>query len=180
MKNRYDDRDERSLYAHYDRGYGRRAGSGYGPGAYGYEGAGTRRISPTVEDDYSDSYGYGSRFGESPAAHHGLGWADDRNDSPSVGSRFRIDESRSDHRGKGPKNWHRSDELVHDQVCEILARDPRIDASDIEVSVGEGLVTLSGKVPDRRTRRLAEHVIAMIPGVIDVTNHLAVPTVQRS
>jgi hypothetical protein len=173
MKNRKDDSGERGLYAHHDRGYGRHAGGGYGPGAYGYEGAGTRRLNPTVEDDYSDSYGYGSRFGESPVAKHGLGWADDRNELPSTGRSFKIEDP-GQHRGKGPKNWKRSDELIHDEVCHALLVAPDVDASDIEVSVTEGQVTLAGTVPDRVSRRRADDVIHDMPGVQQVFNHLKI------
>jgi hypothetical protein len=170
------DRGERGLYAHHDRGYGR-APSGYGPGAYGFEGSGNRRMGATLEDDYSDSYGYGSSFGESPMAKHGLGWADDRNENQAVGQHFNIEADPEDvarHRGRGPKGWKRSDPLVHDQVCETLMKSPDVDASDVEVSVVDGIVTLAGSVPDKRMRRLAEIEIHDIPGVMQIFNHLRI------
>lgn len=77
-------------------------------------------------------------------------------------------------RGKGPKNWVRSDTRIHDDVCETLARDPEIDASGIEVEVKAGEVTLRGVVDSRRTKRRAEDVLDHILGVIDVHNRLSV------
>lgn len=76
--------------------------------------------------------------------------------------------------GKGPKGWKRSDERIVDDVCEILERNPMIDASNIEVAVKEGLVTLSGMVEDRRQKRLAEDLIESLSGVRDVHNELTV------
>lgn len=76
--------------------------------------------------------------------------------------------------GIGPKGYKRSDERIHEDVCETLARHPEIDASDIEVNVSEGMVTLEGQVDSRRVKRLAEDVLDHISGVKDVHNFLKV------
>ena len=78
---------------------------------------------------------------------------------------------RVDHSGRGPKGF-RTDERIHSDVCEVLARHGDIDASDVEVQVENGEVTLSGTVADRRTKRLAEDVVAQCRGVADVHNRL--------
>ena len=77
-----------------------------------------------------------------------------------------------DFRGKGPKGFHRSDERIWEDVCEILARDPRIDATEVEVSVRSGHVYLSGEVDSRQTKRLAEMAVEDLPGVVNVINQL--------
>jgi osmotically-inducible protein OsmY len=76
--------------------------------------------------------------------------------------------------GRGPRNYQRSDERIREDVNERLTIDPRIDASEIDVRVQNGEVTLSGTVDDRRTRRLAEEIIEDLPGVRDVRNDLRV------
>jgi osmotically-inducible protein OsmY len=76
------------------------------------------------------------------------------------------------HRGKGPKNFMRSDERLRELACEALTDDSEIDASDIEVDAKNGEVTLKGVVEDRRMKRLAEDCVARIPGVVDVQNLL--------
>ncbi len=86
----------------------------------------------------------------------------------------RDSASRLNHFGKGPKGWKRSDERIREDVCERLERDGRVDASDIDVSVQEGVVTLSGRVEDRPTKRHAEDIIEYLPGVKDVRNDLTV------
>jgi osmotically-inducible protein OsmY len=78
------------------------------------------------------------------------------------------------HRGRGPKNYHRSDDRVREDVSERLSDDGNVDASDIEVSVEEGIVTLSGTVSTRREKRLAEDCCEGVPGVKDVSNQLRV------
>ncbi|MBX3039387.1 MAG: BON domain-containing protein [Bdellovibrionaceae bacterium] len=86
----------------------------------------------------------------------------------------RASDTRVSHIGKGPKGWKRSDEKIREEVCERLERDSHIDASDIEVSVKEGIVTLSGKVEDRPTKRHAEDIVESLTGVKDVRNDLTV------
>lgn len=74
--------------------------------------------------------------------------------------------------GIGPKDYWPTDDRIKEKVCETLYRDKLIDASDIEVSVEEGVVTLSGKVTNRKTKRMAEDSILPIFGVRDVINRL--------
>jgi hypothetical protein len=76
--------------------------------------------------------------------------------------------------GKGPKNYVRSDDRIREDVCEHLTHHPYIDASDIEVIVREGEVTLSGTVDARLVKRAAEDACDHVRGVKDVHNHLHV------
>jgi hypothetical protein len=59
------------------------------------------------------------------------------------------------HRGVGPKGYVRSDERIRELVCDDLMDDAWLDASQIEVSVKDGEVMLSGTVANRDARRLA-------------------------
>ncbi len=83
--------------------------------------------------------------------------------------------------GHGPKNYTRSDERIREDVCEHLFDHPYIDASDIEVVVAGGEVTLSGTVDARIVKRAAEDCAEHARGVKDVHNHLRVkhPPVTR-
>jgi hypothetical protein len=47
---------------------------------------------------------------------------------------------------RGPKGYKRSDERIREDVSDRIARTPNIDASDVEVAVSGGEVTLSGCV----------------------------------
>ncbi len=78
------------------------------------------------------------------------------------------------HSGKGPRNYVRSDERIYEDVCDSMMHYGQLDASNIEVMVQNGEVTLTGDVPDRRTKRLAEDISDSIPGVQDVHNRLQI------
>lgn len=78
------------------------------------------------------------------------------------------------HHGKGPSGFKRSDERVREMVCEALTDDDHVDASNIEVSVKAGEVTLTGTIDDRRMKRLAEDCVERVAGVRDVLNQLRV------
>lgn len=75
--------------------------------------------------------------------------------------------------GKGPKGYVRSDERIHEEVCELLS-DGHLDASDIDVTVKDGEVTLMGTVCDRRTKRLAEELVEGVRGIKDIQNQLRI------
>lgn len=77
-------------------------------------------------------------------------------------------------RGRGPKNWRRSDERIRDEVNERLTHHDGVDATDIDVTVDNGEVTLNGHVGSRWEKRIAEDVAESVPGVHDVHNRLAI------
>ena len=78
------------------------------------------------------------------------------------------------HSGKGPKGYQRSDDRIREDVSEALSRHGDVDASEIEVNVQNGEVTLTGTVQDRQQKRLAEDVVADLSGVKDVHNQIRV------
>jgi osmotically-inducible protein OsmY len=77
-------------------------------------------------------------------------------------------------RGVGPRNYRRSDERIREEVCECLTEDPRINATNIDVTVKDCEVTLSGNVNSRDQKRRAEDLAESISGVKDVHNTLKV------
>ena len=76
--------------------------------------------------------------------------------------------------GRGPKGYKRSDDRIREELCDRMTDDPVLDASEIEVEVTEGEVTLSGSVMSRDQKRRAEDIAETIGGVKDVTNQLRV------
>ena len=60
------------------------------------------------------------------------------------------------HAGRGPKNWQRSDDRIKEDVNERLTEHPQIDATEIDIQVRNGEVTISGSVEDRRIKRMVE------------------------
>ena len=76
--------------------------------------------------------------------------------------------------GLGPKGYRRSDQRIHEEVSDRLMTHPDVDASDIEVVVAAGIVTLDGSVEDRHQKRIAEFIAEDVVGVDDVRNQLEV------
>jgi osmotically-inducible protein OsmY len=183
----------RSYRSSYDRdwgetssegGYNRDSGRSYGSAGFG------DRRERSSEQDYQGTFrppNYGRDFQTNqPRTHRGEAGAGDRDwmdrASDEVSSWFgdeeaerrrRMDKMRDKNfRGRGPKGYRRSDERIREDVNDRLTDHQYLDASDIDVSVKEGEVTLSGKVFDRTDKRLAEDVAESVTGVKNVQNNL--------
>lgn len=81
---------------------------------------------------------------------------------------------RGPHAGRGPRGYQRSDERIREDVCERMCENDELDASDIEIRVAGGEVTLLGTVRDRYDKRLAEDLAEQVSGVQDINNQLRV------
>lgn len=159
-------------------GYGRQGQSGSGFRGYGYEGGGQERgfdrnrgWNETYGEgqpyDTAGGYGsqgsqYGSRYGSSQSGLYG--------GQPQFGQ---YGAGQGLHRGKGPKNYQRSDERIKEMICERLHEDPEIDASEVIVSVQGGKLTLDGTVESRHVKIMIEDVADQF-GVTEVQNNLRV------
>jgi hypothetical protein len=84
------------------------------------------------------------------------------------------------HRGKGPKNYQRSDDRIKDDINDRLSDDWFIDASDIDVTVQNGEVTLTGSVDERSAKRRAEDVAESVSGVKHVENRIRVSNKENT
>jgi osmotically-inducible protein OsmY len=76
--------------------------------------------------------------------------------------------------GRGPRGYQRSDERIREDVCERMCDCGELNASDIEVRVSNGEVTLQGTVRDRQDKRLAEDLADQVSGVREVHNQIRV------
>ena len=123
------------------------------------------RSWPSEGSGYRErSYGGTSRYGVTDP-YQGSTW-----DTTSA--------SYGEYRGRGPRGYRRGDERILEDVCDRLTDDPRIDASDIDIQVKEGEVTLSGSVRTRDEKRFTEDLVERISGVRDVSNNLKVRPVD--
>jgi osmotically-inducible protein OsmY len=68
--------------------------------------------------------------------------------------RYTDSREESGFRGRGPRGYERSSERIYEDVCEGLTEDDRVDASQLEVDVENGIVTLRCTVPDREHKKL--------------------------
>jgi hypothetical protein len=78
------------------------------------------------------------------------------------------------HQGRGPKGYKRSDESIYDDVCDLLARSPDVDAREVEVKVTDGVAYLNGSVSNRQMKKMAELEIENVSGLRDVQNLLSI------
>ena len=78
------------------------------------------------------------------------------------------------HRGRGPRNYQRSDERISDEIHQFLTFHPELDATDVDIIVETGIVTLRGAVDSRAAKRLAEDIAEEVFGVKEVHNELRV------
>lgn len=165
-----DDRNRRSFDE--DRGETRYGGSSGNP-FYG------DRPLMNAGSSYDSSY-FGSKYGLPMKP-----WRDE-SDNEQIeelvygGRSFDADASSSQRRGqfsgRGPRGYRRSDERIKEDVCQCLTDDEHIDASNIEVTVNDREVMLTGSVSSRMQKRHAEDIIERLPGVRDVINSLRVTT----
>jgi osmotically-inducible protein OsmY len=90
----------------------------------------------------------------------------------SINQQQRKEDNRGPHKGKGPRSYQRSDMRIREDIHDRLLEDPYIDATDIEVTVNNGEVTLSGTVDDRQAKRRAEDILDDISGIKHLENRL--------
>lgn len=88
--------------------------------------------------------------------------------------RLHSDQLRGAHRGRGPKDYRRSDERIREDLNDRLTEDPYIDATEIMVAVTDREVTLTGYVLHREDKRRAERLAEQVTGVGEVQNNIRV------
>lgn len=156
------------------RGGGRGGQGGYraGPQSYGDSGR-------QAGEGYGNSSGYGSPRGDSYVGDAGIaGYQGQQFAVPGDTQASWAGGGRSGSyggfAGMGPRNYSRSDERINEDLCERLTDDPDVDASDLEVKVSGGTVTLEGTVDERWMKHRAEDLADACSGVRNVENRIRV------
>ncbi|HEV8615416.1 MAG TPA: BON domain-containing protein [Methylomirabilota bacterium] len=129
-------------------------------GNYGMYGTGTYGAGSSPS---GGGYGYGS-WGQSFGGGEGYG------ERQGYGSEWQS----GPYVGRGPRGYTRSDERIREDVCERMSQHGQLDASDIEVRVTAGEVTLQGSVTTRHAKRSAEDLTDSVSGVREVHNQIRV------
>jgi len=186
------DESRRGWYSRGQAGnYGGGSGGGYqgGYGGSGYGGSTGTDYTGGGQGGFGSHSGYGgaqggyggSQGGSTGAGSFGsrgsFGSSNDQGfrgrDFGSPGSDLRSSQ-RGSFSGRGPKGYTRTDDRIREDVCERLSMDDDVDASEIEVQVKDGEVTLEGSVQTRSMKHQAEDLADGLPGVKDVHNRLRV------
>jgi osmotically-inducible protein OsmY len=175
-------------YGQTEYGRGSYASGGYGAGSYGSSWSEQSRGQYGGGELGRQRGSYGQAYGSYGQSSPGRREDNDRGfidrAADEVSSWFGDDDAQrrrevDKYRGKGPKNYSRSDERIREDVCDRLSEDPRVDASEIEVMVASGEVTLSGTVASREQRRRAEDDAESVSGVKHVQNNVRVQDASR-
>lgn len=179
--NLYGDRDNLRRYRDAERDEHRRFGALYEH----QQGGGLPRRDSLIDYDRLDvdytggefrpgrrhategGYAYGNYGGTSPTGRRYEGTNDEGPNAP-----------RRRYRGVGPRGYQRADQRIQEDVCERLTDDEHIDASDLDVKVENGEVTLSGNLRSRRAKRLAVQIAEQTSGVKDVHTAIRVSDEQ--
>ena len=165
----------------YSNSGSRLGGASYGSG-YGYGNSGSYGDRDRSYYRGNESYGgnYGNMSHRDRDRDNDRNWWDRATDEVSSwfgdddAERRRERDRQLSHRGKGPKNYNRSDDRIKEDINDKLSDDPFIDASDIDVTVSNGEVTLTGTVDHRSTKRRAEDLAEAVSGVRNVENRIRV------
>jgi osmotically-inducible protein OsmY len=143
-------------------------------------------------DEWNDSdrpsnrgYGYGTRgYLDEPSRHTFGDTSRYATADPYTSSRWSTQSpaagwDRPNYVGRGPRGYRRGDDRIREDVCDRLTDDPRVDASDVDVNINNGEVTLSGSVRTRQEKRITEDVVENITGVREVNNNLKVKSADE-
>lgn len=178
---------DRELEGRYAREMRRRASGGTGGYDYerGYGDAGRSEARGGIRDwergQDRDDYRGGSGFLQRAKNWFGEAVDEIRRDFSGDQDRYSGDYTREarwvddrSHRGRGPRDYKRSDERISDDAHQRLTDDAWLDASNINVAVSDGELTLSGTVENREAKHRAERCVEEIAGVRHVQNNLRV------
>src|SRR5579863_1474370 len=166
-------------FSQWEPSRGQQYGQPYGQPSYGqpwmgrYSGEGYLRSENDLEDDYGQNFGRGTnRFQGQGQSFQGQGrrmWGNQYGggfvssfQGPQIGQ----------HSGKGPRGFTRSDDRIKEDICERLTEHPELDATDLEIKVHDGEVTLTGTVNERWNKRVAEDLAESVSGVKQVQNQI--------
>lgn len=140
-------------------------------GAQGYE-------AEDATGSYERAYDEGPYRGESGRDHYGRDpygrdQFGNRISDPYLRRGFPQFGQGAARRGRGPKNYKRSDERIREDVCDRL-RDSDLNCEDVEVDVENGVVTLTGTADSGHTRRAIDRLIESVSGVTEVANRIRI------
>jgi hypothetical protein len=135
------------------------------------------RVRGDWRDDWRGAGGYGSG-GHINTSSSGSGYGAG-GFAAGYGGYGAWGHDRGQYAGRGPRSYQRTDERIREDLCERLTEHGFIDASDLDVRVQNGEVTLSGSVNDRWAKRAAEDIADSVWGVKDVHNEIRIAQGER-
>jgi osmotically-inducible protein OsmY len=148
-------------------------GNNFGNTGYGNSGYERRESGNMYGGDTSN-------YGNANQGSFDRGWWDRTRDEVKSwfgdddAERRRQADRKVSYRGKGPKDYQRSQDRIREDICDRLTDDDLVDASDIQVQCEGNEVVLTGTVSSREEKRRAEDLVESISGVQNVENRIKV------
>jgi osmotically-inducible protein OsmY len=176
-RERFQDRDNYRGYDMEQDDYGR-GSSGFGDSRGRGRGQSDWSRQGEMGRGYDTRRGRGSNYSES-----GRGWgSQERQGASGQPASFTYTEFwiiPGPFEGQGPQGYRRSEDRIKEDVCERMQQHGYLDASNIQIDVEDGEVTLSGTVQNRWSKRTADDIAASVNGVRDVHNRLSLQQEDR-
>jgi hypothetical protein len=152
-----------------------RTGGTGGEGGYSTLGGGVYPDEGSPDD--APSYGDWSRHSTGATSgalgQEGFGFPGEHTWGEAESRRERQEEQRGS-TDRRVAQRRRPDDALKRELQEILTKDPELDATEIEVEVEGGAVTLRGTVDSTDARLMAEELVESVTGVREVHNNLKV------
>jgi osmotically-inducible protein OsmY len=147
-----------------------------GEGGYSTLGGGVYPDEGSEDDApaYGDWQRHSSGATSGARGQEGLGFPGEETWGEEQYRAERREEQGRQGTGRVKRGQRKSDASLAQEIHEILTKDPELDATDVEVEVDGGAVTLTGEVHDPHARLLAEELVESLPGVREVHNRLRV------
>jgi osmotically-inducible protein OsmY len=158
----------------------------YGQGSYGQGNTGWERGQSGYDSEQQGQFGHQQQYQQ-----RGYGWEQERSGQGNYfgmgqGSYGQGEGNRQSRRsgrearrnGWSPKNYTRSDERIREEINDEFMANNEFDPSEVEVTVNQGEVTLTGTVESRHEKWCAEDLAEDVLGVKEVINQLRIK--QRS
>ena len=149
----------------------------------GYTGQGRYGSGRNLDSGWaSESHPYAGRFAregrEANYGEHERAYGREQGGHESFGQQLREAGQQMVRKVKrafrGPKGYKRSDDRIREDVNDRLSEQDDFDPSEIEVSVANAEVTLTGSVRSRHEKFLAEEIADDVNGVTEVHNQIRV------
>ena len=110
------------------------------------------------------------------SSHQGQGYGRDPQNNDDTSRRYMADGDKNRFgnldRSRGPRGYKRSDERIRDDIHDRLMRNSGVDASEVDVKVQNGEVTLTGTCQHRDDKRRIEDIVDDVLGVTEIHNQI--------
>ena len=138
-----------------------------GPAAAAHAPSGDARQGSTGQGEFAEDQGRHAQSGHGRGGSDGARGREGANVSRGTGAGGKSKAAAS-----GRDEATRPDDSIRDDIIDRLTRDHELDASQILVMVEDGLVTMTGEVPEQSMKQRAQDTVEQASGARDIVNRI--------